>query len=215
MLSANVSRRPLIGRVNRRPTAPGRSSSRPRVRPCTPHASCRLSCGQCGCPGRWATPTRRSRPSCLCGLYQTAAALRRSDSRCPLRAASASRYVFQSSPVARRTMLFMAASASSIVESTATVLPASSFFCTRQLSRQTRTSPRVLPAAAGRESATSWSGQAFPPSAAQPRNSASERLSLHRQAMPRWELIPSEIADQDHAKVHARRYRLAATVPRR
>ena len=55
-----------------------------------------------------------------------------------------------------------------------------------------------------------WSGVAS--CSGMPRNCRRARLSAHRQAMPRWTVDALEVADQQHAKVHARRDRRLAAL---
>ena len=98
-----------------RPTLP-RCRGRSRARPCTPSGSARLSSSQCGCPGRSSRPTLRSTPACLSAVRSK----RRSSSSVGFSTPCCSlsrrrRYSFQSSPVSRRTIDFMAASAPSLV----------------------------------------------------------------------------------------------------
>ena len=88
-------------------------------------------------------------------------------------------------------MLFIAALASSVVQSTPTVLPASSFFS--RANRQHELEDLVkhlLRQPLAIMVSVEWSGDSS--CDGMPRNFRSDRVSAHRQAMPRWESIPSK-----------------------
>jgi len=85
----------------------------------------------------------------------------------------------------------MAALASSVVLSTPTVLPESNCFSTATRSTNWNTSPKTSSGNRFRVLVrVEWSGVAS--SSGMPKNCRSERLSAHRQAMPRWLSIPSK-----------------------
>jgi hypothetical protein len=100
-------------------------------------------------------------------------------------------YSCQSSSVSRRTMLFIAAFASSVVESTPSALPSSSFFSRASVNTHRKT---ALWTSTGNRSritdSDAWTGDSSV--GAIPRNFRSDSESLHRQAMPRCEPIPSK-----------------------
>ncbi len=85
----------------------------------------------------------------------------------------------------------MAALASSVVESTATVLPRNNFFCWANWSTKRKTCSWASKGSRWRIVVRlEWSGVAS--SRGVPRKARSDRLSAQRQAMPRWESMPSK-----------------------
>ncbi len=100
-------------------------------------------------------------------------------------------YSCQFSPVSRRTMLFIAAFASSGVESTPIVLPSRRFFSRASFRTQAKA---ALWTSVGRRSritvSDEWSGDSSVDGI--PRNFRIDSESLHRQAIPRWDPIPSK-----------------------
>ena len=86
----------------------------------------------------------------------------------------------------------MAASASSVVESTATRFAGQQLMLGRQFQDKREHRLVNFQRQAGVNATTGWNGQGVRSSTGKPRNSANERLSLQRQAMPRCDGMPSK-----------------------
>jgi hypothetical protein len=109
----------------------------------------------------------------------------------PSSAISRFTYAFQSSSVSLRVIAFMAALASSVVASTATVLPRSNFFCWAMAKTWMKTRSCTSTGRRWRMRVRlEWSGVASV--SGTPRKARSDKLSAHRQAMARWESRPSK-----------------------
>ena len=106
-------------------------------------------------------------------------------------------YSCQSSPVSRRTMLFIAASASRVVASTPTVLPLKRPAFLGHLQHKAE---GLLMNRQRQSVANSCQARMVRRLFAQrmPRNARKLRLSAHRQAMPRWRAEAFEVTHQQH-----------------